>query len=517
MDRSETNAFNFTHQGIEKNFKLLTMAMDASISGIVITDNQLPDNPIIYCNTSFERISGYQRSEIIGRNCRFLQGDDRLQSEREKIRDAVKEGKATIVEIRNYKKDGSLFWNELYISPIKDETGAVTHYIGVQNDITRRKKAEIELLHEREVIEKTIAERTRSLKNSQDYMQSIIQTIRESLIVLNPGLRVLSVNEHFLRTFKVTRAETEGQLLYNLGNGQWDIPKLKQLLEQVLPTNNPVVDFEVEHDFPHIGGKLMLLNAHRVELEGEFKDWILIAIEDITERRSIEKRKDDFLSIASHELRTPLTTIKGYVELMHRYMPESASERFKEVVSKTGQFVERLSSLISELLDINRIQSGHLKLKKHKFNFDGMVKHAVENIQAISKLQHLTIDGTEIGDYYGDELQLTQVLVNILSNAVKFAPDSSDIKIYKSLVSDYLKISVSDKGLGISTDDKKHIFEKFYRASDIHKTFPGMGIGLYFCNQIIELHEGTLWVDSELGNGSTFSFTLPLKERDSDD
>lgn len=101
---------------------------------------------------------------------------------------------------------------------------------------------------------------------------------------------------------------------------QWDIDGLRILLETILPTNNPVLDFEVEHDFPHIGKKTMLLNAHRIELEGDYKDRILLAIEDVTDRRSIEKRKDDFLSIASHELKTPLTAIKGYIQLIRRLM-----------------------------------------------------------------------------------------------------------------------------------------------------------------------------------------------------
>jgi PAS domain S-box-containing protein len=502
---------SFTHQSLQQDFDLLTSALDASISGIIITDHQLPDDPIIYCNKAFEILSGYQRSEIIGRNCRFLQLDDRNQPERAKIKETVEKGQSSVVEIRNYKKDGTLFWNELYISPINDAHGNVTHFIGVQNDVTRRKKAESELVRERDLIEQKVAERTKSLLESQDYMDSIIQTVRESLVVLGPDLKVLSVNEHFLRTFKVNRSETEGKILYDLGNGQWDIPKLKELLEGVLPTNNPVLGFEVEHDFPHIGTKLMLLNAHRIEFEGQYKDRILIAIEDITERRSIEKRKDDFLSIASHELKTPLTTIKGYVQIMNRLMPDAASDKFKEVVAKTGQFVERLSTLIAELLDVNRIQTGNLDLQKQEFNFDQMVDHAVEGIQAATVFHKITIEGETIGKLKADELHLTQVMTNLLSNAVKYAPDASVVRVYKSLVSNYVRVSVHDSGIGIAIDDQKRIFERFYRATDIQKKFPGMGIGLYFCAQIVQQHGGSLWVESEKGKGSVFSFTLPVE------
>ncbi|RYE30495.1 MAG: PAS domain S-box protein, partial [Sphingobacteriaceae bacterium] len=291
----------FSQETLHKDFDLLTRALDASVAGVVLTDNRQQDNPIIYCNKAFEHISGYNRKEIIGHNCRFLQQEDRNQEQREHIRNAIEQGLDCFIEIRNYRKDGTLFWNELYISPIKAVDGQVTHFIGIQNDVSRRKKAELELIYQKQEMEKRIEQRTKTIKESEEYLASIISTVRESLIVLDKSHHVLSVNDHFLKTFKVSLNETIGKVLYDLGNGQWNIEKLKQMLQDVLPTNNPVEGYEVEHDFPHIGKKLMLVNAHRIELEGEYKDRILIAIEDITERREIERRKDDFLSIASHE------------------------------------------------------------------------------------------------------------------------------------------------------------------------------------------------------------------------
>ena len=309
-------------------------------------------------------MTGYQRKEIIGHNCRFLQNDDRGQEARLVLRRAVDEGGECTVDIRNYKKGGELFWNELYMSPIKDEKGNVTHFIGVQNDVTRRKELEQQLRMKQSQMEKQISDRTRSLQESEAFLSSIISTVRESLLVLDPDFTVVSANSHFLKTFKVSQEETNGKLLYELGNHQWDIQKLRELLTEILPTNNPVEDFEVEHDFPHIGKKLMLLNAYRVELEGQFKDQILLAIEDITDRREIERRKDDFLSIASHELKTPLTTIKGYVQALERTVPKESSDKFKTILNKTAMHVNKLNNLITELLDVSRIQTGNLELHK---------------------------------------------------------------------------------------------------------------------------------------------------------
>lgn len=503
--------FSASGESLLRDFELLGSALDASLSGIIITDHQQPDNPIIYCNTAFEKITGYSRNEIIGHNCRFLQKEDREQEARARLRKAVEEGKSCIVEIRNYRKDGTLFWNELYMSPVKDKSGAIQYFIGVQNDITRRKKAELDLLYYKDQIEKKVEERTRRLRQNEEYLSSIVQTIREALIVLDPQLRVIDVNDHFLKTFKVSRQETRGKILYELGNGQWNIPRLRYLLENILPTSNPVEEFEVEHEFPHIGKKLMLLNAHQIELEGQYKDQILIAIEDITERRQIERRKDDFLSIASHELRTPLTTIKGYVQVMHKLMPENADEKFRSVVDKTAMYIDRLNNLIAELLDVSRIQTGNIQLHRKSFEFDRMVQEAVDNIQGATKTHHITVRGYTGCRYDGDESHITQVINNLLSNAIKYSPENYEILVHLSMVSDYIKVSVTDEGMGISPEDRHRIFERFYRVSDIQQRFPGMGIGLYICDQIIKNHGGTLWVESEKGKGSTFSFTLPLK------
>ncbi|MCX2585720.1 ATP-binding protein [Pedobacter sp. MR22-3] len=510
MNIYKNGEYSFSNNDIRQDFELLIRAMDASISGIIITNNLEPDNPIIYCNLAFEKISGYTRAEIIGHNCRFLQREDRSQQERALIREAVSKGKSCTVEIRNYRKNGDLFWNELFISPVVDHDGNVTHYIGVQNDVSLRKKAEQDLRQQQESMERQIAERTRSLRESELFLSSIIQTVRESLLVLDPEFNVVSANDYFIKTFKVTKEETVGTNLYKLGNHQWDIPKLKELLIDILPTNNPVEDFEVEHDFPHIGRKLMLLNAYRIELEGQFKDQILLAIEDITEKREIERRKDDFLSIASHELKTPLTTIKGYVQAMERLMPEGAGERFRNMLAKTSQYLDRLNNLIAELLDVSRIQTGNIELHKQPFQFDKMVKEAVEAIQSAASNHEIQITGTSGITVSADESHIVQVLNNLLSNAIKYAPDAEKVHVHISKVSEFVKVSVTDKGMGISPEDQKRIFERFFRAGDIQQRFPGMGIGLYICEQIIKNHNGTLWVESEKGKGSTFSFTLPI-------
>lgn len=509
MSTLDNGKFELSGTSLSENFELLTKALDASISGIIITDNRLPDNPIIFCNAAFEKISGYQRADIIGHNCRFLQAEDRQQKEIELLAKCVREGTSCTVEIRNYRKNGDLFWNELYMSPVLNQEGEVTHFIGVQNDVTDRKKVEHDLRQQKSLMEKKIEERTIALRDSEVFLTSIIETVREGLLVLDPHFKVLSANYHFLKTFKVTLEETIGKELYSLGNNQWDIPQLRELLIKILPTNNPVVDFEVEYDFPHIGKKLMLLNAYRIELEGQYKDQILLAIEDITERKEIERRKDDFLSIASHELKTPLTTIKGYMQVLERNVPENASAKFSTTLGKVTKHVDRLNNLISELLDVSRIQTGNIELHQASFDFDKMVTEVIEGIQSSAVNHHFNLQGKTNSIVVADESHIVQVLNNLLSNAIKYAPDSKIIDVTISNVSEFVKVSVKDYGVGMSAEDKKRVFERFFRGSEIQQRFPGLGIGLYVCDQIIKNHKGTLWVESEKGKGSTFSFTIP--------
>lgn len=496
------------------NIDLFRQALDASNSGIIITDNLLDDNPIIYCNKAFELITGYSQKEIIGHNCRFLQKNDRSQSARMELKDAVKNQKESRVIIRNYRKNGELFWNELFVSPVKNADGETTHFIGIQNDITFQKKIEHDLREEKASVEKKVIERTKELKKEEMFLSSIIQTVRESLLVLDEDFVVLSANTHFFRTFKVSSEDTIGQVLYKLGNHQWDIPSLKNMLMKILPTNNPVIDFVVEHDFPHIGKKTMILNAHRIEFDGEYKNRILLAIEDATDRVETERRKDDFLSIASHELKTPLTTIKGLIQVLQRIPDSHSDSKYSGLLDKVAIHVDRLNKLIIDLLDTSKIQSGNIESHKEEISLVDILKNCIENVSIDFPKQsiHLNIM-TQRKTVFADESQITQVVNNLISNAMKYSPDQSEIIITLSEVSDYLKVSVKDQGLGILQEDKEKIFERFYRAGNTQKKYPGMGIGLYICKKIIDEHQGTIWVESQSGEGSEFNFTLPKSEK----
>lgn len=505
----EEKRFFLSNKSLADDFNLLITALNASSTSIILTDNQQPDNPIIFCNKAFEVMTGYTRNEIIGRNCRFLQGNDRQQEGRFRIKEAVEKGESITVELRNYRKNGSQFWNELYMSPIRNQNNQITHFIGVQNDITSRKKIEAELHSEREMLEKRVHERTLNLKASEEYQRSIVETVRESLMVLGQDIKVISANEFFYKTFRVSPKETVSKSLYELGNGQWNIPSLRYLLEKVLPNNNPFENFEVEHDFPNIGKKIMVLNARRIDVEGNYKNRILLAIEDISERRQADIRKDDFLSVASHELKTPLTTVKGYIQMLEIMIPARQDQKLFEITHKADNYINKLSGLITDLLDVSKLRAGKLELSKKPFDFDAMISSCVETVQAGTKSHTIDVTGQTEITFDGDENRIEQVMTNLLTNAIKYSPDATRVAVHLNVINEFVKVTVTDFGLGINEEDQKKIFERFYRVGSIQKDFPGMGIGLYVCEQIVKSHNGSLWVESEEGKGATFSFTLP--------
>jgi signal transduction histidine kinase len=233
----------------------------------------------------------------------------------------------------------------------------------------------------------------------------------------------------------------------------------------------------------------------RKKVEGELQDAI--------------RKKDEFISIASHELKTPLTTIKAYVQLLDRAI--GTDDPTKMYVDRTLVQVRKLDNLIVDLLDLSKIESGKLKFNKKVFNFGPILSSAVEMIQQTYPDYRVVVKGMSDVQLYGDEMRIEQVLINYLTNAVKYSPDNKEIHIEVACDEDQrLCVRVRDFGIGIQKDDQSNIFHKFYRVEEAANRFQGLGIGLYICAEIIRRHEGEYGVDSEPGRGSIFYFSIPV-------
>src|SRR3984957_12579521 len=223
------------------------------------------------------------------------------------------------------------------------------------------------------------------------------------------------------------------------------------------------------------------------------------------------KKKDEFISIASHELKTPLTTIKAYVQLLERDI--SGDNPTKLYVDRALVQIRKLDNLIVDLLDLSKIESGKLKFNKKLFEFESTLSNAVEMIRQTYPEYRIVRMGDANIQLYGDETRIEQVIINYLTNAVKYSPDNKEIHVEASVhPNGRLFVRVRDLGIGIKKDPQSNIFSKFYRVEETANRFQGLGIGLYICAEIIRRHEGEYGVESEPGQGSVFYFSVPITQ-----
>jgi two-component system sensor histidine kinase/response regulator len=226
------------------------------------------------------------------------------------------------------------------------------------------------------------------------------------------------------------------------------------------------------------------------------------------EAQDASRRKDEFMSIASHELKTPLASMKAYVQLLGRSIGKD--EKVKGYVDRTLAQINKLNNLIVDLLDTSRIENGKLKFNESLFNFSKLLKESVEIIGQTYPDYNIHVSGESNALVLGDEMRLEQVILNYMTNAIKYSPDRRELEIYSSLENNFLVVAVKDYGIGIPKENQADVFRKFYRAEGVAKHFQGLGIGLYICFEIIRRHNGKCWLESEPGKGSTFYFSLPI-------
>ncbi len=222
-------------------------------------------------------------------------------------------------------------------------------------------------------------------------------------------------------------------------------------------------------------------------------------------------KKDEFIGIASHELKTPLTSLKGYIQLMGMYKKEEVPAAIKQYISKALNAVNKLQHLINDLLDVSKIQAGRLEYKMADINLAEMLNAGVESAIQMYPEYVIEHDIDPELPVYGNSERLEQVLNNMVSNAAKYSKTGSKITIEGKLMDSNIRVSVTDEGIGLSTEQREKIFERFYRVEDKTFSASGLGMGLYISTEIINHHKGHINVESELGKGSTFYFTLPLK------
>jgi PAS domain S-box-containing protein len=397
-------------------------------------------------------------------------------------------------------------------------------------DITERKGIETGL----EKARKELAVIKETADEESEFSENLINTVREPLIALDKDLRVVKASRSFYDFFKVTPKETIGTLIYDLGNGQWNIPKLRELLETILPEKTTFDNYEVEHDFSTIGKRIMLLNARQIQGGFGVKERIiLLAIADITERKKYENElskakaeaeqanaaKSEFLSRMSHELRTPMNSILGFAQLMEMGELNQAHKKGVNQILKSGN---HLLDLINEVLDIARIETGRLTVSPEPVEIYSTIFETIEIVRNLADDRQITIESeytaTKRLFVEADHQRLKQVLLNLITNAVKYNRKGGSVKVECTILKgeerkkNVIRISVIDTGKGIAQEYIEKLFNPFERIGAERTETEGTGLGLAISKKLVEAMHGKVGVDSEVGRGSTFWIELPQTE-----
>ena len=235
-------------------------------------------------------------------------------------------------------------------------------------------------------------------------------------------------------------------------------------------------------------------------------------LQEIEIRKEAEHKKDEFISIASHELKTPLTSVKGYIQLLERGLVKGDIDLVKSHLSKAQVQLEKLNGLIADLLDISKIESGKLKFNKQYFDLNQLLEGIIEVIHQTHPDFKIIKNGVVSEKIFGDEMRIEQVIVNFLTNAIKYSPGTHQATLNVELKSGQLYLGVKDNGIGMQPEQVNRVFEKFYRVEETSHRFQGLGIGLYISAEIIKRHGGQINVKSVYGEGSEFYFTMPINQ-----
>lgn len=493
---------------LEQELDLRDRAIAASRDGMVIVDMRLPDMPLNYVNKAFEEMTGYSTAEALGQNSRFLYGRDRNQPEFEKLHHAINKAEECTVIIRNYDRDGTMFWNKLSVSPVFNKKHKLTHYIGIQTNISDRVFAEMTLRISKARLEYLLCSSPGAL-----YTTKIYPEYRTSYI--SPNI------SNLLGYSPIQFIEDSQFWINNLH------PEDREQVLLAIPEILKIGGFAQEYRFAHKDGSYRWLLDQCKVICDEAGNCLEIVgfLTDITQRKQLEEDlkialdkekelnelKSRFVSMTSHEFRTPLSTILSSSELLEHYRHKWTLEKQTSHLHRIQSSVQHLTRLLNDILTISKAEAGKFDFKPSFINFVDYFYNLVEETQ-INACETHTIDficECKLTEAYMDRNLLEHIFSNLLSNAIKYSPKNSTIKFTITTSNHEAIFVIQDQGIGIPKEDLPHLFDSFHRATNVGN-IQGTGLGLSIVKKCVDIHQGTIKIDSKLEIGTIFTITLPL-------
>ncbi len=522
----------------EEKAQLLAQAVKSAGEGISVTDLE---NNIIYINDAFLKIYGYSKEELIGHNIEIIRSPNNEDPVLEEVHNkTLLNGWSG--ELINRKKDETDFPVYLTTSTVYNEENEPYALVGVTRDITERKLVELELEEYRDHLEYIVAERTEKLNkvnrrlteeirkqkiaedNLQDqltFLQILIDTIPSPVFIRNSKRQFTGCNKAYAEFHGLERRDIIGRYVGNI------IPE--EVINDVILKDDLLLQTggQQKYEIKAVDGfgnihDTIIYKATFNKSDGSLGGIVGIML-DITEIRKLEREilnslekekelselKSRFISVTSHEFRTPLTSILASADLLELYGRQWPESKYFEYIKNIQNAVEYLTELLSDVLTISRSETGKLKFNPMNIDLYELITNIIDTLKLstpdnIKILYNYNMDEKI---FYLDNKLITQILTNLLTNAVKYSPNGGNVILNVDKCETYISLTVTDDGIGISDEDQKRLFEPFHRGENVGK-ISGTGLGLSIAKKSAEMHNGRLSIESKLNVGTKITVLL---------
>ncbi len=341
-------------------------------------------------------------------------------------------------------------------------------------------------------------------------LEAVLQGIGDAVIVTDANLNILMVNPVAIRTLHLP-SSPEGLPLASVIQNE----DLLKVMQDVLIQEEPVIMRDITFEFPGDKPRTFQAVASAVVGPGLSARGVVTVLRDITAQKELEKMKSNFLSVVSHELKTPLHSIKGFVEIIRMGKAGPITELQADFLTTVKEQTQVLQRMIDDLLVFSRLEAGQLRLHAEEISLAAIAAGVVQKLTPLAEEKGIaltTLLPDDFPDIQGDYMRMEQVITNLVENAIKFTPTGGKVTIEGQDLGDRVRIWVQDTGIGIPESERERIFDRFYQVdASERRAYRGAGLGLTICKHIVERHGGRIWVESQVGKGSTFYIELPKR------